>query len=395
MVTDADNAPYGGWVRTGGLLAGLGGLIVGALLTACSAGPAEPGELAGWQPLVLPDGMVPATLQVIDDTLLVGGHRVAGAGRTPVLAQSSPDQAGVSLSPIPLTPTTPYGKVADLVSLTGSNGRVAALGAAHGGAHANFRWTVWTGTAGRLVDRPQTFETFGGWDAGTLLGLATDRRGPLIVGTWQGPHGPDGAVWRVEGERWVRQPTAPAMANTAERQVGPRTVSQQADGSVVVNGSVIDLRDGVHQSAAYWRDVDGSWSLTALADPGRRSESWSTACGPVCWSVGGRDGAIAVWAGGRRVEAPDLPIADADTGIVLVSGDRTVVAVTSNGAGRLLVSGADRAEGADGAGDWRVYLTPGGPIRDAEVIDTRLYLLTGTPDAARLVVRDLADVLDR
>ena len=95
-----------------------------------------------------------------------------------------------------LRPSTPYGKVAALISLTGDGRSIVAIGAAHGGAHANFRWTIWTGTAAGVVDRPQTFETFGGQEAGGLLAVAQDREGPLIVGTWQGAYGLDGAIWR-------------------------------------------------------------------------------------------------------------------------------------------------------------------------------------------------------
>ena len=80
-----------------------------------------------------------------------------------------------------------------------TGGSVVALGAAHGGAHANFRWTIWTGTPAGLVDRPQTFETFGGQEAGSLLAVARDRHGPLIVGTWQGAHGLDGATLARRG----------------------------------------------------------------------------------------------------------------------------------------------------------------------------------------------------
>lgn len=362
------------------------GVIVAATLSisACSAGSDAPRTLRDWDQVTLPDGMVPSTLLVGKDMLLVGGHRPAGADRSPAMVKLPIDGTDVGPAPVPLTATTPYGKIADLVSLTRSGERVVAMGAAHGGAHANFRWTIWTGTTDRLVDRPQTFETFGGWEAGTLLGVATDSRGPMVVGTWQGSHGQDGAIWRAEGERWVRQPPVPALANTAEQQVGPRNVDQQPAASVAVSGSVIDLRGGVRQSAAYWRDVSGSWSLTTLPDPGKRSEAWSTACAEVCWSVGARDGAVAVWSDRARSAVPAVRVEDADTGRILLWRDRVVAVIDSDAGGRLLVGQDDR---------WRIYTAPDGPIRSAALRGARLYLVAGAGDSARLVSRDLTDVL--
>jgi hypothetical protein len=90
------------------------------------------------------------------DDLLVGG-RASDGGDHPVLLVVDP--AG-SARPVPLQPNSPYAKVADLVSLAAGGNKVVALGAAHGGAHANFRWTVWAGSPERLDDYPQTFETF-------------------------------------------------------------------------------------------------------------------------------------------------------------------------------------------------------------------------------------------
>lgn len=364
------------------------------ILPGCSVSSGEPRELDDWHSIALPGGMVPSAVNLLgnDGPLLIGGHIPASAERSPALARLPLGGSDAGPSPIRLTPATPYGEVADLVSFAGVENAVVALGAAHGGAHANFRWTIWTGTTAGVRDRPQTFETFGGWEAGTLLGVATDASGPLIVGTWQGKHGLDGAVWRADGERWVRQPAAPALANTAQRQVAPRSVSQPDDRSVVVNGSVIELGDGVRQSAATWRATDGDWSLTVLGDPGKRSEAWSTACATSCWTAGGRDGALAVWAGDQLVEVPSVPVGDADAAQVLLGRDRVVVVASSTGLGRLLV-GDGKADGSAGA--WRVYTAPDGIVRSAVLVDTRLYLVTGTDETRSLWMRDLTDVLIR
>lgn len=363
-------------------------------LSACTLSPEQPAQqpgppvvLTGWETLDLPGGLLPATVATVGGDVLVGGSVDAGAERAPALVRGTADDGSPDWQPVPLQPSTPYGKVASLVSLAGDDRSVTALGAAHGGAHANFRWTVWTGAPAGLVDRPQTFETFGGQQAGSLLAVVRDGVGPLIVGTWQGAHGLDGALWRSDGQRWIRQPTPAALANTVDRQVGPRTASGQPDGTVTIDGSVVDLSDGVRQSAAVWRGSGSTWGLSVLPDPGRRSEAWSTTCagpGPDCWTVGSRDGVTAVWSDGARTSGPELPVVDDDTGVVTRHDDRVVAAVSTNGQGRLLV-------GHDG--EWQLFTAPDGVVRAATLVGTRLYLVSGPENDGVLSVRDLADVL--
>jgi hypothetical protein len=377
-------------------LRGLFGLGAAALaLTACTAAPPgaeptpdRPSELGGWQQVALPGGMTPSTVEAAGSELWVGGFLGAGVDRSPALARGSTGGRELGWRSVPLRARTPYGRVARLVSVTGDGRSVVTLGAAHGGAHANSRWTVWSGTAAGVVERPQTFETFGGLEAGGLLDVARDRGGPLIVGTWQGEYGLDAAIWRAAGERWVRQPTPPALANTAGQQVAPRSAAAQPDGTVVIDGALIDLTDGVRQSAAVWRGSGSDWRRSLLADPGRRSEAWSTACaatGPApCWTVGARDGVVAVWSTDARARLPELTVGDADTGVIALHDDRVVAAVSTNGQGRLLV-------GHDGA--WRLYTAPAGIVRAAALAGTRLYLVSGPQSSAVLSVRDIADLL--
>lgn len=370
-------------------------LVLVLLLPACTPAPeqtaerpAAPTALAGWDTVRLPGDLTPATVASVGADVLIGGFVGSGAERSPALVRGIADDSSPAWAPVSLRPSTPYGKVASVVSLAGDGRSIAAIGAARGGAHANFRWTIWTGTPAGVVDRPQTFETFGGLEAGGLLGVARDREGLLIVGTWQGAHGLDGAIWRPAGERWVRQPAPLPLVNTVNRQMAPRTVGNQPDGSVTMSGSVIDLTDGVRQSASVWRGSGTDWRLSVLADPGRRSEAWSTTCaGPGsagCWTVGSRDGAVAVWSNGIRAGLPELPVDDGDLGVVLRHDDRLVVAISTNGQGRLLV-------GHDGG--WRLYTAPQGSVRAAVLVGTRLYLVSGPEDAAVLSVRDLTDVL--
>lgn len=372
-------------MRRGRLGVVVGGLVLVALIAACS--PRHDDQvpsLAGWHTVALRDGIVPATLVTNSDALFIGGERTAGATTSPALTYSPLKGNDLAPAPIRLEPRTPYGQVAELTSITLHNRTIIALGAARGGAHANVRWTTWTGTSSKVVDRPQTFETFGGEDAGTLLGVTVDAHGPLVVGTWQGAHGLDGAVWRADGDRWVRRPSPPALQNAATRQVSPRFLDRQEDGSVTVSGSVLDLTDGVRQSAATWRDVNGSWSLAALPDAGQRSEAWSTACRQTCWSAGFRDDQLAVWSTDGLAALPDLPATDTDAAKVLLSADRVIVTASLGDAGRLLV-------GHDGT--WDVYASPEGVVQSAALVGSRLYLVAGKDQSRTLWVRDLNDVL--
>ena len=136
-----------------------------------------------WSRSALPTGVEASSLAVTAAGLLVGGRGSAG-GDHPVLFVV--DASG-AVRPVPLHPHSPYAKVADLVSLAARGQEVVALGAAHGGAHANFRWTVWSGSTNGLDDYPQTFETFGGQSAGGLLDIVFTSEGPEIAGTWAAP----------------------------------------------------------------------------------------------------------------------------------------------------------------------------------------------------------------
>ena len=116
-------------------------------------------------------------------------------------------------------------EVADFVSLATDGSSIVALGAAHGGAHANSRWTIWSGTPRRVIDRPQIFYAFGGQEAGDLIDVAWDDRGPMIVGSWLGKHGLDGRIWRVEGGDLVTagaDPVSRQHRRPADRSSGCR-----------------------------------------------------------------------------------------------------------------------------------------------------------------------------
>jgi hypothetical protein len=372
-------------------------LLVMIIFASCSnAQPPVPTETVrelSWSRITLPAPVAASSLTSMADDLLVGGRASAG-GDHPVFVVVDPSG---SARPVPLQPNSPYAKVADLLSIAAGGDKVVALGAAHGGAHANFRWTVWTGSTKRLVDHPQTFETFGGQSAGGLLDIVYTSEGPAIAGTWAAREGGlDAAVWLPRAERWIRQSsTGTALANTPQVQVAPRAASAAAS-AMIIMGSVITFGDGAEQRAAVWiwPTHKSPWTLQQLPDAGTHSEALSTRCAQTCWVSGHADGKVALWsfnaaqADGTASRDSTLPSIEIDTDgpgpRTVLSGDQPAVIFSDNGNTRLLVH---RAAGGE---DWQAFSAPAGSVLDAASIGDRLYAIIKINDSVGLWTTDLA-----
>jgi hypothetical protein len=363
-------------------------LLVMIIFGNCSAArppaPTETVRELSWSQIALPESVAASSLTSIADDLLVGGRASAGGDHPALLVV---DPAG-SARPVPLQPNSPYAKVADLVSLAAGGNKVVALGAAHGGAHANFRWTVWAGSPERLDDYPQTFETFGGQSAGGLLDIVYTSDGPAIAGSWAAPEGGlDAAVWLSRGERWIRQNSAgTALANTAQLQVAPRAASA-AGSAMIIMGSVITFGDGAEQRAAVWTwpSRKSAWTLQQLPDAGTHSEALSTGCMQTCWVSGHADGKVALWtfdpahANGSASRDTTLPAMEIDTDgpgpRTVLSGDQPGVIFSDNGNTRLLLH--------DSRG-WQAFAAPAGSVLDATSVGDRLYAIVKINDTVGL-----------
>jgi len=337
--------------------------------------PTPPVEELSWTRIALAEGTAPSALTPVGDSLLVGGQSSTD-GDHPVLFRI---EATGAVRPVPLRPNSPYAKVADLSSLASDGTRVFALGEAHGGAHSNFRWTAWSGSVKALTEHPQTFETFGGISAGSLLDIVATTDGPVIVGSWSAVtgRGLDAAIWLPRGQTWQRQKSAGgALANRDEQQVAPRAASAHGS-TMTITGSVITFADGVQQSAAIWTwpSRDAAWQLSRLPEPGDRSEALSSACAEQCWVSGYVDGQLALWRSGPGdpVRETTLPVAAID---IDGPGPRTIIVGGQPG---VLFShgGTTRLLRPDGSG-WRTLTAPDGPVRDAVVSGNRLYAIIGT-----------------
>ena len=369
------------------MIVALVGLLI---LAACTATPAPTASSRSldWTAVPLPDGLTPSAVAVAGDALLVGGRSTTG-GERPGLVTVAADG---TVTPLAVKPTSPYAKVADLTSLATDGHTVYALGRAHGGAHSNFRWTTWQGSAtGGLVETPQSFYTFGGWEAGGLLDVVLTDDGPAIAGSWSSPDGTglDAAVWRLDGKLWKRQEsTGSALANTREVQVAPRAAAANG-ATLLITGSVITFPDGVQQSAALWTrsGPEGAWQLVRLPDPGRTSEALSAACAETCWVAGHADGQAALWrlapdgTAARETALPAQPIeVDGPGPRAFVVQGRPGVLVSAGGKTTLLLSGDS---------GWTSIPVPDGTVQDATVLGDRLYAALSDGAGTKLWVATL------
>lgn len=229
-----------------------------------------------------------------------------------------------------------YAAEARLVSLSSSGDRIVALGAARGGAHGNPRWTVWSGDGQGLLEQPQTFETFGGWDAGGLAGSAYGSDGPILIGSWRAGSGVglDVATWHPDGDRWVRTPVPDsAFRATPHRQPAVGGLAATADRYVAV-GSTTLLGDQPREVATAWlaSGLGGQWQEIQLPTPSRgtglaRAEVISCA-EHHCAIAGRRGGQVFAWR--LTVDERQTPVAgqpvplghpDPDTRIGVAAGD--------------------------------------------------------------------------
>jgi hypothetical protein len=343
-----------------------------------------------WSRIALPESVAASSLAAASDNLLVGG-RASSGGVHPVLFTVDASRA---THPVQLRLSSPYAKAADLISLAAHDDDVVALGAAHGGAHANFRWTVWAGSTQRLDEYPQTFETFGGQSAGGLLDIVITSEGPAIAGSWASSEGGlDAAVWLPRGRKWLRQESAgTALANTKQVQVAPR-VASTAGSTMIISGSVITFGDGAEQRAAIWiwPNRSSAWTLQQLPDAGTHSEALSSGCMQTCWVSGHADGNVALWsfdpaqADATATRDSTLPSMKIDTDgpgpRTVLSGDRPGVIFSHAGSTQLLLR--------DSHDGWQTFTAPTGSVLDAAIIDDRLYAIIRSDDRVELWTTDL------
>lgn len=347
-----------------GVLAAAAALLVAA----CVPGPA-----GSWRVVDLAGAGSVTTLATTASGLLVA---TSTDGRPGLLAL---DAAGRP-TPVALTPTSPYGAIAALEWASWSPGGIVAVGGVRGGAHGNVRWTVWQGSgrgassgsdssagppsepsAGSLgeglAELPQPFETFGGWDAGALVGVAAGPRGPVIAGSWRGTVGLDIALWTRTGVDWVRLPTPAGLASDASTLRTPSGVAATAS-EIVIVGNEVELSGAVTQRPVAWSAPDAAGPWTRVPLPGGPGRASSVGCGAAsCVIVGlSSDATVRAWrldgVGASELRLPPLVLDDpAPVPAPAVAADVAWLALPSGGRATMVradAAGASAVETLDG-----------------------------------------------
>lgn len=351
----------------------LGSLLTGLLLllpTACTATEPTP----DWTTVAsLPAGFEPETLTPGPDGLIIGGRATDPA--RPMLLVERAD----GVREVPLTPESVYGRTATLASVAVADGSWYAFGGDRGGAHANVRWSVWSGTGSGLREHEQIFWVFGGQDAGSLTTMVARPGAPMIIGNWGSPRGLDITVWTARQDTWTRSDSrGSALASTAQELLSERGAAVLGD-RVIIAGQAMRLDETLLTRAATWvQDSAGAdWRRIDLPDAGAASTALDLACTDECLAAGIVDGKVAGWLGDgatwRRIELPDLaadPRAATLRGFRVDAGWR--IAVGDGTATKII--GSDPAEPIDG---------PPGRLIDAVGAGPRSLLLTEDADGTR------------
>jgi hypothetical protein len=277
------------------LLAGLAGAV---LLAGCVRPPPLNVRLA-WLDAT-PAGVVPAALVALASDLVVAGTDATEEAPAVVL------QAGGT---VPLVPSEPYAASARIVSAASAGGVLYLIGGRSGGAHGNTRWTVWNGpVTGPVTSRQQEFFTFGGQDAGPLLGTVIVDARPIIMGSRGAAGGPEAALYAADGEVWHQLDTPSALQSAAGLVLGFTAVTSVGSTIVIVGDSVQATDAGVVQTPAlFYGTVGGEWRRIDLPvptqAPGLRHAT-AVACtdatcwvagwakNPIVWEVSLRDGVV-------------------------------------------------------------------------------------------------------
>lgn len=314
-----------------------GGVVaLAVVLLVCGAcAPPPPRDTHLWWSDATPQGVMPSALAITEAGLVVAGTDVAGA--VPALVRA--DGAA-----IPLVATEPYAASAGLVGVVASTdpARLYAIGGRSGGAHGNVRWTVWDGPlAGPVSSRPQEFFTFGGQDAGPLLGVVMAKGQPVIVGSRGDEGGPLAGLYMASGTTWHQLET-PALLRSGKGGILGFTAATGTGDEVVIVGDVVtaDVTGTVQTPALFHGTPGGTWARVDLPVPEPRKpglkHATAVACtleacwvagwsgGPMAWRVSLADGSVLA----TSSLAGDAPT-DTDPTALVALVDRRPVVVTN------------------------------------------------------------------
>jgi hypothetical protein len=269
-----------------------------ALVAALVMGGCEPAApvAVSFTKVDLPAGAMPVVLSSARDALLIGVRR-DGQPVVPGLLRRGPDGA---ITEVPVNGASPYGLVAKWYSIDSDGDRIVGLGGERGGAHANVRWSVWTGSAAGLTEHEQGFSVFGGWGAGELVSAVLTPPGPALIGSWQSAQvGLDVSVWTSAGDVWARQSSTGSVLESTRKALRFAKSATPLGQGILVAGMQLSVEPGnSRQDPVVWRSSSGNtgWAVSTLPDAGQSGIAQAVRCwDATCGVAGSVDGKLAVW----------------------------------------------------------------------------------------------------
>ncbi|MFL6144148.1 MAG: hypothetical protein ACJ72N_20070 [Labedaea sp.] len=349
-----------------------------------SSGDAGPGAV-GFTKVELPAGSEPVALAVSGDALLIGLRR-EGQALVPGVLRRGADGTTTELA---LRAATPYGKLARWYSIASDGQQIVAIGGARGGAHGNVRWSAWTGSASGLSEQEQTFNTFGGNGAGDLIDAVLTGSGPVLVGTRQSDKtGLDAAVWTHSGDSWNRQSSAGTPLESRPDSLSFPIAATALGQGPLITGWQLNSGGPSRQPPVVWRSTSlgGTWTVTALPEPGRTGAGMALRCWAASCAVAGRvDGKLALWrldgeSWTRMPGVPPVPVGDKDRLAAPVQPDGRLTQILAD-------SGQVKIARADGGGGWTVRAASGptGTVTATAQTGDTIFVLAG-PDEDHLAL---------
>lgn len=289
-------------------------------------------------------------------TALASEPQVAlGLGEGLLIGTAAPGLLGPD-GAIPVTPTTPYGREVRWSALAVNEDRILGIGLAHGGAHGNARWSVFTGSSRGVTECEQPFDVFHGPDSGQLSAADFVRDRPVVIGSWRSDSaGNDVAVWLLDGARWRRLRSS-GTALAASATALPSAAAACGGDRLVLAGQVIELSP-LRTRAAAWActDPEGDWTRIDLPGTGRTTTAQAITRLDDGWLVGGlAEGRAVAWRIAADLTAQLLDVPG------LVAAGTVRVAASHDGTALIVAGDGHRSEALVGRpGSWQRSVVPG------------------------------------
>jgi hypothetical protein len=356
----------------------------------------EPPVAVDWRPATLPMPAGAAGSLIVRDAVACPGAWFAtgavrdSSGGTRPAAWTSPDAR--TWTALRVAARTYYGRQNVLYTVACRDGRMAAVGAKTGGAHAYPRTSSWQQTAdGVLREVTAPFELFGGPQMVNVARLDAGPRGFLISGNRMS----GAAVWRSgDAAEFEIRERVPVLATDAAGETWAFDGTATAGGWLVVGGLLPKGR--IDRDPMGWRSADGTaWQRVPAADATDRYEELQrvTVLDGVPLALGVSGPAFAAWRldGDRWRPAGSFGSVrpGGSNGVrALATAGRRLFATTSDGAAYALWVSDDRGA------SWRPATVPGAPTPGPETAmvvsggDGRAVLLSDDGKAGQIHVAE-------